>query len=204
MIHRQLCVPPTQSESHNPIHFCRIGLVVGLPVGKEVDVPKEHDLMLREIEVGVGDIPNERLAGVVRPGKLIIIVKKPTTSSIGREVLIRQRAPPSWEILYCLGLRSYEDVGVGLRDSAPADRRVAFVLQVPAEMVHHPGEGVGAVPLAQFDSSVRSIGEKVLVGIEGEVLLVEIGLQMEHATQSHEAGVVGSCREDGIGGKGAC
>nr|WP_143838486.1 hypothetical protein [Nitrospira cf. moscoviensis SBR1015] len=71
-------------------------------------------------------------------------------------------------------------------------------------MAEHAGERIGPVPFAQFDPPVRPVGEKILVRIERQVLLVEIGFQMEHMAHSHQTGIVGpggkrTIRREGAG-----
>ena len=77
MIDREFHVAPAYGESDDPIQFGRAGLVPRLSISKHIHVSIEHDLVLVEIEVGMGDIPEERSAGIVGSGEIIPVMKEP-------------------------------------------------------------------------------------------------------------------------------
>ena len=70
-------------------------------------------------------------------------------------------------------------------------------------MIDDAGEGVGAVPFAEFDPAVRPVGEKILIGIEGQVLFVEVCLKVEHMAKADEPAVIRSSCKRRILGKGS-
>ncbi len=94
-------------------------------------------------------------------------------------------------ILGCLKSRCCQHIGVNLFDPAFIERRIALVLNPPAETVDQPGKCVRAIPLAKLDPSPGPIGKEVLIGVNGQVLFVEVRLEMQHMPKADQARIVG-------------
>ncbi len=87
-VYTEFDIRPAKREPYNPIQFRGIGLTARFPVREQIHVPVHDDPILIKIQIRMGDIPKERLPGIVRSGEIIAIVKEPTGSGIGREVLL--------------------------------------------------------------------------------------------------------------------
>src|SRR5262245_45860186 len=146
----------------------------------------------------MGDISKERLPRIIRPGIVIMIVKKPACSGIRREALVWKESVPPRHVLSRLDFCRKQSINIVLCDCALIDPSIAFILHAPAKVVYYTGKSVCTIPLAQFDPSIRPIREKILVGVKGQVLLIEIGFEMEHVAHADKAGIVWPGKVAGI------
>ena len=94
VIDREFHVAPAYGEADDPIQFGRAGLVSRISICKHIHVAIEHDLVFVEIKVRMGDVPEERSAGIVGPGEVISVMKKSAGPGIGRQILMGEPALP--------------------------------------------------------------------------------------------------------------
>ena len=124
----------------------------------------------------MGDITEQRAAGIVGARKVLAVVEELSRAGIGREILVRECSSPPRGVLNGLKACRHQRIGIGLFDSAAVEWRITFVLQTPIETVQYPVNAKVAVPFRQFDPSVGAVREKVLIGVEREVLLIEVAI----------------------------
>ena len=75
----------------------------------------------------MGHIAHQRESSIVGRREVALVMKQPTGSGAGREILVRQETPPSWKVLDRLESAGDQCVGIGLFDSPPVQWCVTFV-----------------------------------------------------------------------------
>lgn len=129
-------------------------------VGEEIHIPVQDDLVFVDVQVGMGDVPEQCAARIVGAGEVLAVVEEPSRAGVGREILVREGASPPGGVLNRLKPGCHERIGVGLFQATTVQRGISFVLQPPIEAIEHAGEGEGAVPFRQLDPSVGAVREK--------------------------------------------
>src|SRR5580765_6849334 len=158
MVHTEFRIlSKSQRKPYNPVQLGGVELVFSLAVGKEIDIAVQHDPVLVEIEIRMSHITKQRYSGVVRPCKVTLVHKEPAATGIGRQVLIGKYALPPTEILFGLKSRSQQPIGIRLDETALVKRRIALVLDTPAEPIDHSGESIGTIPFSQNDPTLGAI-----------------------------------------------
>ena len=82
------------ATAHDPVEFRRVQGVSRFPIGEEVHVSIEHDPVLVEVQVGVGDISEQGAARIIGSREILAVVKEPACSGIGGQILLGEGAPP--------------------------------------------------------------------------------------------------------------
>src|SRR5690242_900507 len=182
----------TKGEPDDPVEFGGSELIAEFTVSEEIRIAVKNEPVFVQIKVHMRDITKERTAGVVGTGKITAVIKQPPESSIRIQVLMRKVLAPPGKILRAMQVAGRQDIGICLLEAALVDGSIALILNAPAPPIDKTGQGIGHIPLAEYDPPVRAIRKEILISVEGEVLLVEIDLEVGHVTHAHEAGVIGT------------
>lgn len=127
-IEGQFHVLPAHGNTDDPVELGGVQGLTRFAVGEEVYVAIQHDLVLIDIQVGMGDIPEQGAAGIIGSGEVLAVMKEPPSSGIRGEILMRKGAPPPGGILNGLKSCRHERVGIGLLQATAVEGRIAFIL----------------------------------------------------------------------------
>ena len=84
-------------------------------------------------------------------------MKEPAGSCVSRQILIGEMTLPPGGILNRLEFCRDQPIGILLRHTLPVQRCIAFILEAPVDVAKYTGEGIGSIPLAQLNPSIRAI-----------------------------------------------